>query len=253
MSRLGGKTREDTAGPIDPAPVFLDARSEFAARFLAGEGLEIGALHQPLATPPQATSRYVDRLSVDDLRSEYPELADWNLTDVDVIDNGELLETVAEESQDFIIANHFLEHCQDPIGTIANHLGKLRPGGVLFYTVPDKRYTFDFRRPITSLSHMVDDHEQGPECSRREHYDEAALLCPDFEPGTDPEEFERWAARQARELEAEASSIHMHVWTQAEFLQLVIHCRARFGNAFDIEAAVKIAGEFVVVLRKQSA
>ena len=95
MSPLGGKTKEDTAGPIDPAPVFLDARSEFAARFLAGEGLEIGALHQPLATPPQAQVRYVDRLSVDDLRSEYPELADWDLTEVDVIDNGELLETVA--------------------------------------------------------------------------------------------------------------------------------------------------------------
>ena len=92
------------AQPIDPAPVFLDARRQFAARFLAGEGLEIGALHQPLATPPQATARYVDRMSVDDLRAEYPELAGWDLTDVDVIDNGELLETIPDESQDFIIA-----------------------------------------------------------------------------------------------------------------------------------------------------
>ena len=60
MSLLSGKTKEDKAGPIDPAPVFLDARSEFAARFLAGEGLEIGALHQPLAGPLSGAACDVD-------------------------------------------------------------------------------------------------------------------------------------------------------------------------------------------------
>ena len=138
---------QDKARPRDPAPVFLDARREFAERFLAGEGLEIGALHLPLRTPAGARVRYVDRMSVEDLRAEYAELEDWKLTPVDVIDNGELLSTIPESSQDFIIANHFLEHCEDPIRTIETHLGKLRPGGVLFYAVPDKRYTFDSRRP----------------------------------------------------------------------------------------------------------
>jgi SAM-dependent methyltransferase len=253
MSEVEAQIPPREGKAAEAPPIRFTSRHALAAGYLSGEGLEIGALHSPTPLPPGASSRFVDRFQVDELRREYPELAELDLVEVDIVDDGERLETIADASQDFIIANHFLEHCEDPIGTIGNHLGKLRPGGVLFYTVPDKRYTFDFRRPITPLSHMVDDHEQGPERSRREHYDEAALLCPDFEPGTDPEEFERWAARQARELEAEASSIHMHVWTQAEFVQLVIHCRARFGNAFDIEAAVKIAGEFVVVLRKQSA
>ena len=43
----------------------------------------------------------------------------------------------------------------------------------------------------------------------------------------------------------------MHVWTQAEFLELILHCRARFDDGFDIDAAVRIGPEFVVVLRKQ--
>src|SRR4051812_31289684 len=118
MSTTRSEPDQDTARPIDPAPVFFDARREFAERFLAGHGLEIGALHLPLATPSRAHVRYVDRMPVEELRSEYPELATWDLTPVDVIDNGELLATVDEESQDFIVANHFLEHCEDPIRTI---------------------------------------------------------------------------------------------------------------------------------------
>jgi hypothetical protein len=42
----------------------------------------------------------------------------------------------------------------------------------------------------------------------------------------------------------------MHVWTQAEFIELLLHCRERFDEAFDIEAAARQGIEFVVVLRK---
>jgi SAM-dependent methyltransferase len=245
MSTMPGETKQDKAGPIDPAPVFLDARTEFAARFLAGEGLEIGALHQPIGAPLHATVRYVDRLPVDDLRAEYPELEGWDLVDVDVIDNGELLETVAEESQDFIVANHFLEHCEDPIRTIGTHLGKLRPGGVLFYAVPDKRYTFDYFRELTPLEHMIADFEEGPERSRAEHYDQWSRRLVVEEGQT-----EEQALAHARELEEAKYSVHMHVWTQAEFLKLILHCRERYDDAFDIEATARQAIEFIVVLRK---
>jgi SAM-dependent methyltransferase len=245
MSTTRSEPDQDTARPIDPAPVFLDARREFAERFLAGHGLEIGALHLPLATPPRAQVSYVDRMPVEELRSEYPELATWDLTPVDVIDNGELLATVEEGSQDFIVANHFLEHCEDPIRTIETHLGKLKPGGVLFYAVPDKRYTFDHRRPLTPLEHMVEDHEQGPGRSRREHYYEWTRLVI-VEGG----ETEEQTTVRSEELEAAEYSIHFHVWTQAEFLKLILHCRERFEEAFDIEAAAQQGIEFVVVLRK---
>lgn len=234
------------AEPADPPPIYLDARREFAARFLSGEGLEIGPLHLPLALPPQARARYVDRMPVEKLREDYPELAAWPLTPVDLIDDGEALTTVAAESQDFIVANHFLEHTEDPIGTIATHLGKLKPGGVLFYAVPDKRYTFDFRRPVTPLEHMVADHEEGPERSRREHYDEWAELVVAEDGETEQERLAK-----ARRLEAEGYSIHMHVWTQAEFLGLVLAARARLGDSFDLEAAARQGIEFVVVLRKR--
>jgi SAM-dependent methyltransferase len=231
---------------LPPPPDYLAARAVFAETYLTGEGLEIGPLHQPLATPRGATARYVDRMQIDDLRREYPELRDWDLTEVDIVDDGEKLATIPDESQDFIVANHFLEHTEDPIGTIGTHLSKLKPGGILFYAVPDKRYTFDYRRPVTPLEHMVADHENGPERSRREHYEEWARLVPD------EEDTEDWAAR-ATELEADKYSIHMHVWTQAEFLRLILAVRERNEDSFDIEATAHRGIEFMVVLRKRGA
>ena len=191
----------------------------------------------------------------DELRREYPELADWDLTEVDIVDDGEKLATIADESQDFIVANHMLEHTEDPVGTILNHLSKLRPGGVLFYAVPDKRYTFDFRRPLTPIEHMFDDHDEGPERSRAEHFREWCRLVIDeespsvgtAEQAASPE----WVEERAQQLEAQGYSIHMHVWTQAEFLELLLALREREEEAFDIEIAARTGIEFVVVLRKR--
>jgi len=240
--------------PRPQPPTYLDARRAFAEHFLFGSGLEIGPLHQPLSVPGHVTVRYVDRMREDELRREYPELAEWDLTEVDVVDDGEKLDSIEPESQDFIVANHFLEHTEDPIGTIETHLGKLKPGGLLFYAVPDKRFTFDFRRPVTPLEHMIADHDEGPERSRADHYDEwTRLVTGEESPSVGTAEqasSDEWATRRARQLEALRYSIHMHVWTQAEFLQLVLACRERFGGAVDIEAAARQGLEFIVVLRK---
>ena len=81
-------------------------------------------------------------------------------------------------SQDFIIANHFIEHTEDPIGTIKRFLTVLRPQGILYMAVPDKRFTFDLERPLTSLEHLLRDHTEGPEWSRESHFREwAQFVC----------------------------------------------------------------------------
>ena len=108
-------------------------------------------------------------------------------------------------SQDFIIANHFLEHTENPIGTIETHLGKLKPGGVLFYAVPDKRYTFDFRRPVTPIEHMVADYEQGPERSRQRALQRVGRLVID-------EESARGRQRRAGALRRSGSRAAARSW-----------------------------------------
>jgi predicted SAM-dependent methyltransferase len=204
--------------------------------------------------PAQANVSYVDRMTVEDLVASYAEdIAGKDLVAVDVVADGETLATVADDSQDFIVANHFLEHTADPIGAIGSHLAKLRPGGVLFYAVPDKRYSFDFRREVTPLAHLVRDHEEGPEVSRREHYDEWGLLVTGTEEERDADNWPERGAEMARALEAEDYSIHHHVWTESAFLELLLHCQERFDAGVEIEAVARNGEEIVAVLRKAGA
>ena len=130
---------------------FRASRKMLAKRFIRGSGIEIGALHNPMWVPPDSRVIYVDRLDEADLRRHYPELNEFPLVRIEVIDNGEKLTTFRPNSQDFIIANHFLEHAQNPISTIRRHFEVLRPGGLLYMAVPDKRFTFDKARPETDL------------------------------------------------------------------------------------------------------
>jgi hypothetical protein len=101
---------------------------------------------------------------------------------------------------------------------------------------------------------MIRDHEDGPAGSRREHFDEWTLKVGGTEEDRASEvayaAFERWAAEESRRLEAEDFSIHFHVWDQASFLALILHCRERFQN-FEIEASAQCTLEFVIVLRKR--
>ena len=137
-------------------------RDAIAAIFLRGDGIEIGALHQPLHLPASARVKYVDRMTVPELRRQYEELADMPLVETDIIDNGEQLTTIGDSTEDFVIANHFIEHCQNPIQTFHNLSRVLKLGGVLYLAVPDKRFTFDADRPCTTIDHIMRDFSEGP-------------------------------------------------------------------------------------------
>jgi len=83
-------------------------RKTLASIYLRGHGIEIGALQFPVKLPRSVKVRYVDRLTVSELRKHYPELDSYKLVKVDILDDGETLATIGDASQDFVIANHFL-------------------------------------------------------------------------------------------------------------------------------------------------
>jgi SAM-dependent methyltransferase len=212
--------------------------------YLSGDGVEIGALADPLRVPPGARVAYLDRLSVDGLREQYPTLKSLALVPVDIVADGETLQGVADASKDFIIARHFLEHCQDPIGTLENFFRILKPGGVVYFSVPDKRYTFDCERPVTPLAHLFEDHQHGAERSRRAHFEEYVRFT--GHPAT-----EQQLHQLADDMMARDYSIHFHVWTQHEVLELLLALRPAIG--FDIESFCKNRHEIICVLRKNPA
>ena len=140
-----------------------------------------------------------------------------------------------------MVANHFLEHCQDPIGALTHFFRVLKAGGVLYLAVPDKRQTFDHDRPTTSLEHLIRDHESGPEQSRRGHVEEWTRL---INGAQEPDD----VTRQVKYLLDSDYSIHYHVWTQKEILELLVYLRNQ--QPFDIEIFLQRGYEIVVVLRK---
>ena len=64
-----------------------DPRKALAKRFIRGCGIEIGALHNPLWVPPGSRVIYVDRMDENDLRRHYPELNDFPLVKVNIVDD----------------------------------------------------------------------------------------------------------------------------------------------------------------------
>jgi predicted SAM-dependent methyltransferase len=217
-------------------------RPELAAQYLKGHGIEIGALHTPQKVPSGISVKYVDRQNVAELRRHYPELSGYSFVNVDIVDDGEKLKTLKNNSQDFIIANHFIEHCEDPIGTIKNHLRILKPQGILFMAVPDMRYTFDSNRPLTTLDHLNQDYLSGPEKSRKNHYLDWSKYFLKIT-GLN-------ARQQAQKLMESKYSIHFHVWSKDSFSDFLIMINRKYNMGFRVETVADNINEFIVVVRK---
>ncbi|MBM3549881.1 MAG: class I SAM-dependent methyltransferase [Alphaproteobacteria bacterium] len=243
--------RQRLAAWLNPAAATLD-RDALAALYLKGDGIEVGALHNPLPPPEGARVRYVDRMTVADLRRQYPELETTPLVEPDIVDDGEKLTSFADASLDFVIANHFLEHCEDPIATLKSFARVLKPGGILYLAVPDKRFTWDIDRPTTTIEHLVADHEQGPAVSRTEHFREFAGAMHKLA-GVPMYEKTLHLLTDPAYLERINYSIHFHVWDHHEFLSLLVAILKRYAIPFEIELALTLTTvvETVAILRKK--
>lgn len=222
--------------------LYARTRRRLAARHLAGDGIEIGALHRPFPAPPNVRVRYLDRYTTEQLREEYPELAGEEFAEVEIVDDGERLTSIADGSQDFVIASHVLEHTQDPIGTLHRQLEVLRPGGVLLLALPDRRTGIDELREPTSLQHLLDDRSDGGASSRAQHYREWARLV-DLPLGNVAAED---VEAHATQLERGQYSIHFHCWTLRELLDQL----PAFGLPATVVAARQNLHELLVVLRR---
>jgi predicted SAM-dependent methyltransferase len=196
------------------AAQIVNHRYRIARRHLHGIGLEIGALNRRQVLPAGARAIYLDRFYPRHLREHYPELGKDPFF-VSLVADGETLACVRDESLDFVIANHVIEHCEDPVATLQAFAARLRSGGVIFMAVPDMRRTFDRDRTETTWEQLLQDHERGPAISRAAHFREWAQQVEKLSGDA--------AARRAHELEAMNYSIHFHCWTRAGFQDFIEH------------------------------
>ena len=123
-------------------------------------GLEIGALCRPIVAPGTGPIRYADHMDTSGLREKY---ANDDTVDIDQIVDvsvvwGEstLPQAVGDARFDYVIASHVIEHVPDMVGWLHEVAAVLKPGGVLSLAIPDKRYTFDAGRALTTFSALIE-------------------------------------------------------------------------------------------------
>jgi hypothetical protein len=67
---------------------------------------------------------------------------------------------VQDESYDFVLASHVLEHLANPLRALMEWKRILRLGGVVLVIVPHKAGTFDHRRSFSTFSHVEEDYRK---------------------------------------------------------------------------------------------
>jgi SAM-dependent methyltransferase len=82
------------------------------------------------------------------------------------------LSGIADNSYDFILSCHSLEHIANPLKAIAEWVRVLKPGGLFILVLPDKRYTFDIDRPYTTMEHLLEDYRQNTGEEDTTHFSE---------------------------------------------------------------------------------
>ena len=103
---------------------------------------------------------------------------------------------------------------------------------------------FDRDRPTTTFEHLARDHEQGPQVSRHEHYEDVVR-------NAEKVAGETAVAERVAVLEQQGFRIHFHCWTQTEILELLVKLQRRPGfPPFDVEHFSKNQDEMVVVLSR---
>ena len=136
----------------------IATRRRVAKKFLHGEGIEIGALHTPVKLPKKVNVKYLDMISYEAAIKKFPDLDHSKLVRPEYIDNGFELSTIEPLSQQFVIANHVLEHSPNPIQVLLNWLSVLKPGGHIYFSVPIVDMCFDSGRQTTLVEHFFTDY-----------------------------------------------------------------------------------------------
>lgn len=122
-------------------------------------GIEIGALDKPLISRADGPVLYVDYMDAPSLKMRWrhnPQIKPHRIEVDRVWRDKPLLEVMGPDAPlDYVVAAHVIEHAPNMIGWLAQIHDTLRDGGELRLVIPDKRFTFDTLRRVSSLPELV--------------------------------------------------------------------------------------------------
>lgn len=156
--------------------------------FTSKKGLEIGGpsqIFQPFKElPVYKHAKIVDGVNFSTATIWEGEIAQGNTYQYtkrkekgyQFICEGSNLADVAAGAYDFVLSSHNLEHFANPLKAVKEWDRVLKPGGALLIILPDKRFTFDHRRPDTTMEHLLADYENNTQEDDLTHMEEILAL-----------------------------------------------------------------------------
>ena len=160
------------------------------------KGLEIGPCHAPMIAKGEGDVAYVDYATTEEIRRDWIKttVAPDQMHEVDVVWGDRRLSDAVPEPVDYVVASHVVEHAPDLVAWLGEIREVLKPGGMLGLAVPDRRFTFDLLRPVSTLGEVVEAHLLGyRRPSIRQVFDSYALTRPNDAGAA-------WGADQTRTL-----------------------------------------------------
>jgi len=132
------------------------------------------------------------------------------------------LSGIPDAKYDFVLSSHCIEHLANPLKGMSEWIRVLKDDGLLILVVPHKDGTFDHRRPVTSLSHLIQDFETQMTEQDLTHLDEILKL---HDLSMDPEAggIDTFAERSKKNFENRC--LHHHVFDARLAVEVVNHMR----------------------------
>jgi SAM-dependent methyltransferase len=128
------------------------------------------------------------------------------------------LDKIQSESYDFVLSSHALEHIANPVLALTEWIRVLKEQGLLILLLPHKDGTFDHRRPVTTLEHLLLDFESKTKEDDLTHMAEILELH-DLSRDLAAGDIENFKARSERN--AENRCFHHHVFDTHLAIELV--------------------------------
>jgi|WetSurSiteA1Bulk_404760.scaffolds.fasta_scaffold00119_8 glycosyltransferase involved in cell wall biosynthesis/predicted SAM-dependent methyltransferase len=228
-------------------------------RYFQGVGIDVGPFDKPFFDDPALygiSVKYVDRYTGDELKRLFPEIQNLHPTPSDYICDvsKDGFSFAQDETFDFIILSHLLEHVANPFFVIKDAYRVLKENGVLYISIPDCRFSDDIGRPKTTFNEL-DNLFKNDMRDISNHYVEEYLKSQVISsiPWVKEVLKDPTAIQQSILDNEKKRSFHVHVWDRGTFFQHISYFleKYKFNAALlDLSVYENNSYENSIVLRK---
>jgi SAM-dependent methyltransferase len=128
------------------------------------------------------------------------------------------MERINNEQYDFVMSSHVIEHVANPLKALLEWKRVLRIGGIMLLVSPHKQGTFDHRRPVTPLTHLIEDSNKDVDEHDLTHLGEILEL---HDLSQDPGAGSREQFLARSRLNFENRCLHHHVFVTETWIRIL--------------------------------